>query len=78
MSYTFNISSDLFMLAVPVPLLIQAQLPWKRYVQWSFLVMLGLVAKLSIQEDGASRSLQLRYLRRTFLLIPNLQVFLLG
>ncbi|RMZ88996.1 hypothetical protein DV736_g3789, partial [Chaetothyriales sp. CBS 134916] len=30
MSYTFNISSDLLILIVPVPLIVRSQLPWKR------------------------------------------------
>ncbi|PNY24783.1 Uncharacterized protein TCAP_05284 [Tolypocladium capitatum] len=30
MSYVFNISSDVLMLAVPVPLLLSSQLPWKQ------------------------------------------------
>ncbi|OAA35564.1 UbiD family decarboxylase [Metarhizium rileyi] len=30
MSFTFNLSSDLLMLAVPIPMLLQSQLPWKQ------------------------------------------------
>lgn len=31
-STVFNISSDLMMLCIPLPLLVRSRLPWKRYV----------------------------------------------
>ncbi|KAK8912816.1 hypothetical protein VCV18_012158 [Metarhizium anisopliae] len=31
MSFAFNLSSDLLMLAVPISMLLQSQLPWKKY-----------------------------------------------
>ncbi|EXU96445.1 hypothetical protein X797_010407 [Metarhizium robertsii] len=43
MSFAFNLSSDLLMLAVPISMLLQSQLPWKKcrpfvgYSAWAFL-----------------------------------------
>ena len=40
MSYVFNITSDLLMLMVPIPMLLTSQLPWKQCVAFPWPVPL--------------------------------------
>ncbi|KAI3574070.1 hypothetical protein IWW34DRAFT_634317 [Fusarium oxysporum f. sp. albedinis] len=47
MSFAFNISGDVLMLAVPVPLLLQSQLPWKRKLVVTGIFSLGIFVIIS-------------------------------
>ncbi|KAH8651656.1 hypothetical protein BGZ61DRAFT_314413, partial [Ilyonectria robusta] len=47
MSFAFNLSGDVLMLGVPIPLLLQSQLPWKRKLVVTGIFSLGIFVIIS-------------------------------